>query len=278
MDEATYDPASHYDRVTDAWTLLLGEELHYGVFVNGDEPLAAATGELTKRMAAASRLEPGMTVIDVGCGTGAPACALAMEYSADVTGITTSQVGVDAARERASEAGLGDRVRFECRDAMDNGFPHESFDRAWVLESSHLMRQREDLMSECARVLKPGGRMTLCDIVLLRPLPFEQVRALREPLRLLREVFGDARMEPLDRYADWAREHGLIVDDVQDLTSATRPTFAAWRQNAQTHRDAVVASLGEADWQQFVDSCDVLEGFWEDGTLGYGLLSAAKAH
>ena len=40
---ATYDPASHYDRVTRAWTLLLGEDLHYGVFERGDEELAVAT-------------------------------------------------------------------------------------------------------------------------------------------------------------------------------------------------------------------------------------------
>ena len=34
MTDRTYDPESHYDRVTDAWGLLLGEDLHYGIFAD----------------------------------------------------------------------------------------------------------------------------------------------------------------------------------------------------------------------------------------------------
>jgi 27-O-demethylrifamycin SV methyltransferase len=276
VTDRTYDPESHYDRVTDAWGLLLGEDLHYGIFADGDEDLPTATGALTARMAEASQLAPGLEVLDVGCGTGGPAVLLARDHGVHVTGITTSEVGVAAAQERAASEGLADRTRFERRDGMDNGFPDRSFDRAWVLESSHLMRDRDRLIAECARVLRPGGRMALCDIVLRRPMPFEEVKRLRVPLALLREVFGDARMEPLSRYAELARTNRLEVVEEVDLTAPTRATFARWRENAAVHRDEVVRSLGEDDWQRFVDSCDVLEGFWDDGTLGYGLLAAVK--
>ena len=54
--------------------------------------------------------------------------------------------------------------------------------------------------------------MTLCDIVLQREMPFLEVRRLRQPLALLREVFGDARMEPLAHYAAMAEANGLVVD------------------------------------------------------------------
>jgi len=200
VTEPAYDPASHYDRVTDAWTLLLGNELHYGVFESGSESLSDATGNLTRRMVAAAAIEIGVTVLDVGCGTGAQACHLAVEYGAVVTGITTSEVGVDSSRARASDLGVTDSTTFEQRDGTDNGFPDASFDRVWVLESSHLMPARDRLIAECARVLRPNGRLALCDIVLRRQLPFDEVRRLRRPLMLLREVFGDARMEPLARY------------------------------------------------------------------------------
>ncbi|CAN5671055.1 27-O-demethylrifamycin SV methyltransferase [soil metagenome] len=276
LSDTAYDPASHYDRVTEAWGLLLGHELHYGVFATGDEELADATRALTAAMADAARIEPGAEVLDVGCGTGAPACHLAAEHGAVVTGITTSDVGVAAGRARAEAEGVAERVTFRAADGMDNGLPDGSFDRAWVLESSHLMRSRDRLLAECARVLRPGGRLALCDIVLRRPMPFEEVRRLLAPLTLLRQVFGDARMELLDRYAELAAAAGLVVDRQIDLTAATRPTFDRWRANAAAHRDVVVASLGETDWKRFVDACDVLEGFWDDGTLGYGLLAAAK--
>lgn len=276
MSDFSYNAAKHYDRVTDAWGLLLGPELHYGVFVTGDEHLLAATGRLTDVMIDAADIAPGVEILDVGCGTGAPACRLATEHDVHVVGITTSDAGVLAARQRAADVGVEHRVAFECRDGMDNGLPDASFDRVWVLESSHLMRQRDRLMAECSRVLRPGGILALCDIMLRRPIPFEEVRRLRQPLSLLRAVFGDARMEALGTYADLARQNELVVNEQRDLTAGTRPTFARWRENAERHRESVIARLTEQDWRRFVDACDVLEGFWDDGTLGYGLLVASK--
>lgn len=277
MGEATHDPASHYDRVTEAWGLLLGEDLHYGVFRIGDEALPTATLALTERMAAAASLRAAERVIDVGCGTGSPACFIAERFGVDVTGITTSAVGVAAASRRAADRGLHDRVRFEERDGTANGFPDDSFDVAWVLESSHLMRARSRLVSECARMLRPGGRLVLCDIVLRRPMPFDEVRRLRRELALLRDVFGDAHMELLTTYASLAEDNGLTVTELIDLTEETRPTFARWRSNAEVHRADVTAALGADGWQRFVDSCDVLQAFWDDGTLGYGLFAARRS-
>jgi cyclopropane fatty-acyl-phospholipid synthase-like methyltransferase len=272
----SYEPATHYDRVTAAWGLLLGEELHYGVFADESDGLASATGRLTRLMMEAARIGPGMEVLDVGCGTGAPACLLAGELGAHVTGITTSAEGIQAACARAAAADLSDSVSFEQRDGMDNGFPAEAFDRVWVLESSHLMRDRDRVVSECARVLRPGGRLALCDIVLRRPMDLAEVRRLRQPLALLRAVFGDARMEPLAEYARLATASGLAVEQETDLTAATRPTFSRWRENADRNRDDVIGLIGEDDWRRFRDSCDVLQGFWDDDTLGYALLAASK--
>ena len=274
-DASTYDPESHYDRVTAAWGLLLGDELHYGVFATGDETLPEATQALTERMVAAARIAPGVRVLDVGCGTGTPACHLA-SLGATVVGITTSAVGVEAATARAGAAGVDAAVSFLERDGMANGFPDASFDRVWVLESSHLMRERDRLIAECARVLVPGGRMALCDVMLRRPMPFDEVRARRKPLALLREVFGDARMEELETYRRLAEAAGLDVEVAEDLTEPTRPTFARWRDNAARHREEVVETLGATGWQQFIDACDVLEELWDGGAFGYALMAAVK--
>jgi 27-O-demethylrifamycin SV methyltransferase len=227
-------------------------------------------------MLQAARLEPGLELLDVGCGTGAPACTLAGEHGVRVTGITTSAAGVEAARAHAALAGLQESVSFAERDGMDTGFADASFDRVWVLESSHLMRARDRLLSECGRVLRPGGRLVLCDIMLQRPLDLAEVRRLREPLKLLRAVFGDARMEPMAEYVRLAESAGLVSEQQSDLTKATLPTFARWRENAHRHRDRVIELIGEQSWREFTASCDVLEEFWNDGTLGYGLLAADK--
>jgi 27-O-demethylrifamycin SV methyltransferase len=275
VTSADYDPAEHYDRVTEAWRLLLGDELHYGVFDTGDEPLPVATGNLTSRMIEAAQLESGLRMLDVGCGSGAPACRLVADYGVDVVGITTSAVGVETARARAAALDLPGAT-FEQRDGTDNKFPDESFDRVWALESSHLMRDREALISECARVLRPGGRFILCDIIRRRDIPFQEVRDRREEFVVLRTAFGDARMEPLDYYTGVAEAHGLVVDRADDLTSQTLPTFGHWRANAEQYRSEAVAALGEDGLAAFVRGADILEAFWRDGTFGYGLFSAYK--
>ena len=271
-----YDPAGHYDRVTQAWRLLLGDELHYGVFETGDEPLHEATAALTERMIGAAALSAGQDVLDVGCGTGTQACALASRFGVSVLGITTSEVGVELARARVAATGLTELVSFQVADGTDNGLADESFDRVWVLESSHLMRERERLISECARVLRPHGRMVLCDIIRRREIPFAELRERREDFVTLRTAFGDARMEPLALYAELARSRGLYVEVAEDLTELTLPTFARWRDNAQAHREEVAATLGRDGFDAFVRSADLLEGFWLDGTFGYGLLAAVK--
>jgi cyclopropane fatty-acyl-phospholipid synthase-like methyltransferase len=275
VTETDYTPAYHYDRVTPAWQLLLGDELHYGLFASGDEALPEATAALTARMAAAARLDaPGLAVLDVGCGTGAPACAIAQRYGARVVGISTSPVGVAAAASRAAAAGLEDSVAFLVADGMANGFPDASFDRVWVLESSHLMPARDRLVAECARVLRPGGRVALCDVIRRRNLPVPEIRPKLREFRLLERVFGQARMETLDVYRELFTGAGLVVDDVEDLTDASLPTFARWRANAEANRGTVAGMLGDEDYEAFVESTRVLEGFWADGTLGYGIIAA----
>jgi 27-O-demethylrifamycin SV methyltransferase len=272
----TDNPASHYDRVTRAWTLLLGEDLHYGYFSSPDESLAQATASLTRLMAECAEMRAGLDVLDVGCGTGQPACELATTYASRVTGISTSVECIARAVERAAARGVAARTCFLQADAMDNGLPSAGFDRAWVMESSHLMDRKEAMVAECARVLRPGGVLALCDVIRRDELPLQYVLAHARQFNTLRVAFGRAKMESLERYAGWLRDAGLTVDRSEDISAETRPTFDRWRRNAHAHRAEVEALIGGDGWTQFAESCDYLEQFWDAGKLGYGLLVARK--
>lgn len=272
---ASHQPAAHYDRVHEAWRLLMGEEFHYGYFESPEVPLDAATAALTTQMLDRAAIIAGDRILDVGCGTGRQSCDLASDFEAEVLGITTSGSGIEAATELARERGvLG--ARFEQRDGTDNGLGDGMFDVAWVLESSHLMRDREALLRECARVLAPGGRIVLCDIIRKREIPFSEVRSRREDFATLRAAFGDAHMQPLSNYASTLEQFGMTVTDITDISLPTLPTFAAWRDNADKHEAEVLELLGEQGLRDFVQSTRVLEAFWRDDTLGYGILAAVK--
>ena len=171
------DNREHYDNITDAWRLIFGDNFHWGLFLSEADDLEAATSNLIDAMADLSASMKGARVLDVGCGIGGPAIHLVEKYHCHVTGISVSSVGIDRARENASKRDLGESLNFELGDAMQMGFEDETFDVAWVMESSHLMPDKPRLISECLRVLKPGGSILLCDLMLTRQLsPRELLR------------------------------------------------------------------------------------------------------
>lgn len=270
-----YAPAAHYDRVHRAWELIMGQDFHYGFFASADTPLERATEALTGAMLERAAIGAGDRVLDVGCGTGRQACDLAANHGASVLGITTSAGGVAAATALGADRAL-DGVRFEQRDGTDNGLDDASFDAVWVLESSHLMRDKAALLRECVRVLAPGGRITLCDIIRKRDIPFPEVRRRREDFALLRRAFGDAHLEPLSEYVSTLADLGMTITDATDISLPTLPTLVAWRANVDTHDGRLHELIGEKGIADFVESTHVLEAFWKNETLGYGTLAAVK--
>jgi 27-O-demethylrifamycin SV methyltransferase len=276
QSEHSNNPTVVYDRVTEAWRLLLGEDLHYGYFADPTEPLAEATSRLTRRMADWLRLSADVEILDVGCGIGNPARFLAKHYGCRVRGISTSAVGLALATALTKGQCLDQRVAFYQADGMENGFPDSSFDCVWVMESSHLMPRKNALLAESARVLRPGGRFILCDIIRCNPIPLPELIRDLAKFKCLDEVFGKAKMEPLETYVRLAEANRLVVERVEDVSSETLPTFEKWSANAHANRDRVIELTGEAYWRQFVDACDYLTTFWQSKRLGYGMLLGRK--
>jgi SAM-dependent methyltransferase len=85
-----------------------------------------------------ARLRRGAVVADVGCGLGSATLQLARAYPASrFIGFDTHAASIEVAHARASQAGLGDRVRFEVASATD--FPGGAYDLIAHFHSLHLM-------------------------------------------------------------------------------------------------------------------------------------------
>lgn len=122
----------------------------------------------------ATLLQPGLRVLDVGCGTGTLAVLLA-EKGMAVTGIDIAPPMLRQAADRVQAAGLGERVTLRELGAvdLDTAFDDGSFDAVVsTLTFSELSEDEIDyVLAQCLRIVRPGGRLLVADEVLPESLP-----------------------------------------------------------------------------------------------------------
>jgi cyclopropane fatty-acyl-phospholipid synthase-like methyltransferase len=171
-----------YDQVSRFFEFIWGDSLHVGYWPEGTSggSLADAQERFTELLISKSGVKEGQSFLDVGCGTGRPGIHIAQATGCKVTGITISRTQVETANQRAAAAGLKDRVSFQLADAMKMPFPDASFDAAWAFESFHHMPDRGQVLREIHRVLRPGGRLVIADLVCDRQMPPEAAGLLSE--------------------------------------------------------------------------------------------------
>ena len=125
------------------------------------------TGGLDRRwrkLAARVAVRPGDRVLDVCCGTGDLAIA-AKDEGGTVTGVDFSEQMLDRARSKSS------RVAWINGDALALPFPAESFDAATIGFGLRNVEDRAMALKELRRVLRPGGRLAILEVVRPRGAP-----------------------------------------------------------------------------------------------------------
>lgn len=102
-------------------------------------------------------------VLDVACGPGVVACAVA-KTAAEVAGLDATEAMLEKARRRAAEVGL-DNATFQTGDAENLPFDDGSFDGVVTRLSLHHFADPARAVREMRRVLKLGGRAVIVDVV-----------------------------------------------------------------------------------------------------------------
>lgn len=143
------------------------EYLGYGDTLEGIPTVSLESFVGVGNPASFAGLAPGERVLDVGCGGGLDAFVAAawVGPGGEVVGVDMTPEMVERAREAAAMVPQA-RVRFVLTDAERMPFAEDSFDAALSNGCLNLSPCKVELLAEVHRVLRPGGRLALCDAVL----------------------------------------------------------------------------------------------------------------
>lgn len=145
------------------WDLDKSKSLHYGYWDSTTKNFHQALLNINKVLAQQIKIVPADVVLDAGCGVGGSSVWLAKETGCKVIGITLSEKQVKQAKSLSAKENVDHLVTFYQKDFTDSGFPDQTFDVVWAIESVCYVRDKSDFLKEAFRILKKGGRLILAD-------------------------------------------------------------------------------------------------------------------
>lgn len=249
--------ASLYESAAVRW--FLGGELHPG-------------GEAsTRRALSLLDVGEGDRLLDVGSGAGTSAQLAAREFGCEVVGVDLGEAAVLGARAAAASQGLAGLVSFFSADAEALPFADGSFDAVLCECSLSTFPDKPRAVAEMRRVLRPGGRAAISDVIAdVERLP----QGLEGPIATLACVGGALT---LDGYKRLLAEHELHPFAVASLDAEAGRL--AGRLEDRLRAGRMLERCRGSEWcpfgfDQAIGAVRLARRALDDGAVGYALIAA----
>jgi cyclopropane-fatty-acyl-phospholipid synthase len=260
----------HYDLSNAFYALFLDPEMVYscGYFTDGNNDLATAQRDKLDMICRKLRLEPGETLLDIGCGWGALICHAATHYGVRAHGVTLAREQYDYAKAKVERLGLEDRVTLEFRDySLLDG----SFDKiASIGMFEHVgIANHSTYFQTIHRLLRPRGLYLHHAIARRAPRDDKRRRRARpEAMALLRYIFPGGEVDHLGMSVANLERYGFEVHDVEGWREHYARTTRLWHDGLLVNRAAAEGEVGSVKtrlWLAYLAGCSVA---FERGTVG----------
>ncbi len=225
--------AHHYDLDGRLYALFLDADQQYSCayFEDPDHSLDDAQLAKKRHLAAKLRVEPGATVLDIGCGWGGLALYLAEVAGARVTGITLSQEQYARAQQRALERGRTKDAIFRLEDYRDVTGQFDRIVSVGMFE--HVgVGFYDTFFRKGAQLLDDNG------VFLLHTIGRSGPPSVTNPW-IAKYIFPGGYIPALSEVLPAVQRAGLMVTDVEILQLHYAETLKAWRQRFLAHREDV---------------------------------------
>jgi cyclopropane-fatty-acyl-phospholipid synthase len=234
----------HYDVSNAFYRLVLGPSLTYScaVFHDPTDTLEQAQANKHELICRKLDLQPGMRLLDVGCGWGGMVMHAAQQHGVRAVGVTISTRQAELAEKRVGEAGLSDQVEIRLQDyrEIDDG-PYDGVSSIGMFEhvgEDHLA----EYFARLRALVRPGGRVVNHGIS--RP-PGHKARLPKRSF-INRYVFPDGELHEVGRVVSVMQKAGFEVRHVESLREHYALTLRRWVANLESAWDEAVEEAGEA--------------------------------
>ena len=220
---------AHYDIGNSFYSAWLDPSMTYSsaLFEDGTQDLTAAQNNKYRRLAEAINLQPGQTVLEIGCGWGGFAEYVAKNHDAKVVGLTISTEQRDFAQKRMQAAGLNDKVEIRFQDYRDE---RGQYDRIASIEMIEAVGEQfwPQYFTQLRDRLAPGGFAGI-QAITIQDKFFNAYR--REVDFIQRYVFPGGMLPSPQVLKNLGEKFGVPVIRERIFGEDYAKTLATWRDN-----------------------------------------------
>jgi SAM-dependent methyltransferase len=212
------------------------------------------------------------SALEIGCGSGKYAIRVAHETGCRVVGLDVNQYAIENARVLAQRAGFESRIAFVADDA-NKALPFADCALEAVFSNDAVCHipGRANLLSEVARVLKPGGRLLFSDALVIGGMVSHEEIATRSAI-------GHYVFSPPGENERLIEAAGLKLISTRDTTPAAATISWRWLQAREARKSELIGIEGEANFyglQHFLECVRALTA--EKRLLRYLYLARKEA-
>jgi cyclopropane-fatty-acyl-phospholipid synthase len=253
------DVQAHYDLSDDFFRLFLDPTQTYSCAYFERDDMTLEEAQIAKIDLALGklRLQPGMTLLDVGCGWGATMRRAIEKYDVNVVGLTLSKNQATHVQKSfdALETSRSRRVLLAGWEQFD-----ESIDRIVSIGAfEHFGHDRyDDFFSLAHRLLPADGVMLLHTITGLTgpqiaerglPMTFEMARFIKF---IMTEIFPGGRLPSIEMVDEHASKAGFELTRRQSLQQHYARTLDLWAQALESRREQAIEIQSEEVYERYM--------------------------
>jgi cyclopropane-fatty-acyl-phospholipid synthase len=258
--------AHHYDLSDQLYSLFLDADRQYSCayFTDPADSLEQAQLDKKAHIAAKLALAPGMRVLDIGCGWGGMALYLHRKTGAEVLGVTLSEEQLKVARQRAADAGVADKVRFELIDYRDVTGTFDRIVSVGMFEHVGPPNYRA-FFAKCRELMTPEG------VMLLHTIGRMGKPGITDKFTL-KYIFPGGYIPALSEIAQGYEGMRFFLTDVEVLRKHYGHTLKHWYDRTAAAHDEIVRIYDERFFRlwQFYLAGSML-AFMNGGMVNYQL-------